>query len=116
MAKELDAETLAIWSKMQDGFMAPEIEEGEWWEADSKDGGTYSYPAWIVSKREAADDCGAKMCDVRKVTGFGARLSASGYLDATDWTVYATEDDAIVALVDMYGDDIIDLDDDTCAD
>lgn len=31
---------------------------------------------------------------VEKVKGYGARLSAPGYLDCTDWTVFKTEDEA----------------------
>lgn len=37
---------------------------------------------------------------------FYCRLSASGYLDCTDWSgPYVTIDDAANALVEMYGDD-----------
>ncbi len=43
---------------------------------------------------------------VEFVTGHGARLSASGYMDCTDWTIHTTEHDAIVYLVETYGDDV----------
>lgn len=36
--------------------------------------------------------------------GYGARLSASGYMDCTEWTVYDTEMEAIEFLIEMYGD------------
>ena len=38
--------------------------------------------------------------------GWHARLSAPGYLDCTDWIgPYATEDEALEALYELYGDD-----------
>lgn len=38
--------------------------------------------------------------------GYGARLSAPGYLDCTDWSVYATAEEAEAALQEQYdGDD-----------
>jgi len=41
------------------------------------------------------------------VTGFGARLSAPGYLDCTDWAVFDTEEEAKQYLMETY-----DLDED----
>ena len=34
--------------------------------------------------------------------GYGARLSLPGYLDCTDWTVFATEEEAQRHLIEMY--------------
>ena len=49
----------------------------------------------------------------RKVTGWYSRLSASGYLDCTDWSgPYASEDEADEALNDMYDGDPIEDDED----
>jgi hypothetical protein len=39
------------------------------------------------------------------VKGFGARLSAPGYLDCTEWTVFDTEDEAREYLAENYPDD-----------
>jgi hypothetical protein len=36
------------------------------------------------------------------IKGFGARLSASGYLDCTEWSVFDTEDEAREYLEEMY--------------
>ena len=36
--------------------------------------------------------------------GYGARLSAPGYLDATDWTVFPTSEEAEGYLHEMYHD------------
>ena len=38
-------------------------------------------------------------------TGFGARLSAPGYMDCTEWTVFNTEDGAEQYLHDLQGED-----------
>jgi hypothetical protein len=37
--------------------------------------------------------------------GFGARLSAPGYMDCTEWSVYDTREQAAAELAEMYGDD-----------
>lgn len=37
--------------------------------------------------------------------GYGARLSAPGYINCTDWTVFDTEQEANDYLEEMYGDD-----------
>ena len=37
--------------------------------------------------------------------GYGARLSAPGYLDCTEWAVFETEDEAREYLEEMYPDD-----------
>jgi hypothetical protein len=39
------------------------------------------------------------------VKGFGARLSAPGYLDCTDWAVFDTEGEAKAYLDENYPDD-----------
>jgi hypothetical protein len=39
------------------------------------------------------------------VKGYGARLSAPGYLDCTEWTVFDIEDEAREYLEEMYPDD-----------
>ena len=39
------------------------------------------------------------------ITGYGARLSAPGYLDCTEWTVFDTEDEAREYLEEMYPED-----------
>lgn len=36
------------------------------------------------------------------ITGYGARLSAPGYLDATEWSVFDTEDEAREYLEEYY--------------
>src|SRR5262245_42806622 len=42
---------------------------------------------------------------IAKVRGWGARLSAQGYLDCTEWVVFDTEAEAQEYLEKTYGDD-----------
>lgn len=39
------------------------------------------------------------------IKGFGARLSAPGYMDCTDWCVFDSEDEANEYLADNYPDE-----------
>lgn len=48
------------------------------------------------------------------IEGFGARLSAPGYMDCTEWSVFDTEEEAKAHLEEMYGDG--EDEDDTAAD
>lgn len=41
---------------------------------------------------------------VQAVFGHGVRLSAPGYLDCTEWSVFDTEEEAVKYLDEMYGD------------
>lgn len=39
------------------------------------------------------------------ISGFGARLSAPGYLDCTEWAVFDTEDEAVEYMDEYYSDE-----------
>lgn len=43
--------------------------------------------------------------EIERKHGWVARMSASGYMDATDWSGHASEKAARKYLTDMYGDD-----------
>lgn len=47
---------------------------------------------------------GNRIDEISIIDGYGARLSMSGYLDCTDWTVFRTREEAIQYLDDTYGD------------
>lgn len=47
------------------------------------------------------------------VKGYGARLSAPGYLDCTEWTVFATKEEAEEFLNEFYSEDEEDSEDDS---
>jgi hypothetical protein len=49
---------------------------------------------------------GSRLDTIELVRGWCARYSAAGYLDCTDWCgPYATEDEALQACREVYGDD-----------
>ncbi len=48
---------------------------------------------------------GSEIYSVCPESGYLARLSAPGYMDCTDWSDHATEDEAREYLREMYGDD-----------
>ena len=58
------------------------------------------------SKSDVADYYdGNDVYSVDVVDGYGARLSMPGYMDCTEWSVYATAEQAYESLVEMYDDD-----------
>jgi hypothetical protein len=48
---------------------------------------------------------GHRFDSVELVEGWGARLSAPGYLDCTDWCVFDTEEEAVAYLDETYGEE-----------
>jgi hypothetical protein len=48
---------------------------------------------------------GTKIDTVSLVNGHGARMSAPGYMDCTDWTIFDTPEEAERYLDEYYGDD-----------
>ncbi len=83
-------------------FMEPQIVEGSWVTVEDDHGEMYRIPA------EYAGDAlvhpqGFAVVD--EMDGFGARLSAPGYLDCTEWDVFLTKEHARAHLREMYGDD-----------
>jgi len=50
--------------------------------------------------------------DIHLMLGYGARLSAPGYLDCTDWSVWDSFDDAVLHLEEMYDADCTELKED----
>jgi hypothetical protein len=86
--------------------MKPEIYEGDFYVVET------SHGTWYVP-----DDCVGNMIDdvmefesyvegipqsYEKIHGFGARLSASGYMDCTEWCVLDTEEEAVSYLCELY--------------
>ena len=87
---EEDARAYAdLHSELERGFMTPEYYHGACVMTDD---------GWMPDDGSAADpaECGE---------GWFGRLSASGYLDCTDWHgPYASQAEALIALVDAYAD------------
>ena len=86
-------------------FMERQVEFGEWWEIDT-DGGVFYAPRWNMSKDDVFNDFpSGSITTIGTVSGYGARLSAPGYLDCTEWTVFGTEAEAHQFLEDFYPED-----------
>jgi hypothetical protein len=104
--------------------MQAQIEHGEWYEVSSNHGETTWVPADVVGLEfghvEAGKIDGATLVEklkpfvegtideddgaavVQAKRGYGARTSAPGYLDCTDWCVFDTEQQAIDYLAENY--------------
>ena len=98
-------------------FMEPQIEFGKWWKIET-DQGTECFPADLVQPPgdvegdvEVTPEITAALADflggneiysAEVVVGWGARLSAPGYMDCTDWAVFETEQEAKDYLAETY--------------
>jgi hypothetical protein len=114
----------AFKKKKADDFMQKQVEHGTWVMVDGHQGIEW-IPADLVdlnevsklieklsegkhvellntSLRDYVENVDAWDIDIQE--GFGARLSAPGYMDATPWTVFDTETEAQEYLEEMYGD------------
>lgn len=74
------------------GFMKGDISIYELWY--SINDGEEIYPYDVLSEKEIKEYL-TKDFEVKIIKGYGARLSAPGYLDCTDWTVFDTYDAAL---------------------
>lgn len=96
------------------------IEWGEWVECDGTNG-VEVFPAdlidvaklrrWLDSESPWAMDkvnkivrdyVGGTILSAQITSGYGARLSAPGYMDCTEWTVFGTEEAAQEYLNETY--------------
>jgi hypothetical protein len=102
--------------------MRPFIEYGDWVEIDGDSGITYvpgdifmsDFLETVRQSEEVTDDILEEVRDyyesstihsVTITTGFGARMSAPGYMDCTEWSVFGTEAEAEEYLEEYYGDE-----------
>lgn len=87
-------------------FMEPQITESrDWWKADTQIEGIVFVPFVECPDANQAHKVLGFMdapISMEKVTGHGARLSAPGYMDCTDWAVFPTEAEAAQHLLDMH--------------
>jgi hypothetical protein len=106
-------------------FMEPQIEQGRWYAIETD--GTEYVPMDVIgdlgiavgeSAADWDDESESRWPEIEKairpyvdgtphevslVEGFGARLSAPGYLDCTEWSVFPTEQEARDYLRDELG-------------
>lgn len=85
--------------------MKPEVVTGRWFEVECSDGGTDMVPFELIGETDPKLDAFNDYVESEPVSfelksGVGARFSASGFLDATPWSVYDTAVEAWTALID----------------
>jgi hypothetical protein len=93
-------------------FMKPEINHGDYYEVEANHGETHIIPTDVenaTTNGDLADYIEGTIDEpdapVTIKTGWLARMSAPGYLDCTDWSAHATEQEAKDYLEEYYGDD-----------
>lgn len=91
------------------GFMQPEVCHDDWYVIETRYG-TQIVPAYLVGSDPTPAEMGPFVEGGAKAiesiegprTAWGARLSAPGYLDSTDWSLHDTEEQARGALADEF--------------
>lgn len=104
MARKLTKAEIRILDKMSDSFMEPDIEEGDWFQVDGT-AGVFVFPEQYLSEEDVRREYEGEVWEVETIHGFGARLSAPGYMDCTDWSVFDTYEEAARYLIENYSDD-----------
>lgn len=79
-------------------FMKPQVLLGVWIQFETSEG-TQCVPKICFDRN---DHDNIEEDSIEEITGYGARLSAPGYLDCTEWTVFETETEAWQNLLDNY--------------
>lgn len=86
-------------------FMKPQIVQDDWMQIDTSEG-SFCLPTYALGDNPSAetiqDHCGGEYFGHETISGWGARLSAPGYLDCTDWCVFDTEEEAKEYLREQY--------------
>ena len=111
---------------LDEQFMRPEVWRGDAWEVSANQGETHIVPTDVLGKCGLhvhntgltvadladyvdgtidTDNDGNPVAELRVGIWF-ARLSAPGYMDATDCAIFDTEEEAREYLAETYGDDI----------
>lgn len=81
-------------------FMQPAITmELTWWEVTTRCGESFILPHDLP-----LDIDWNRVETIERREGHGARLSAPGYMDCTEWSVHRTEAEAAQYLIDTYYD------------
>ena len=87
-------------------FMQYEVTAKQcWFKLDHPIDGITFFDAKVVTLTDLTFDYGKKVKDwIEEVEGYGARLTAPGYLDCTEWEVCTTRQDAMDYLRECYPD------------
>ncbi|MCI0407307.1 MAG: hypothetical protein L0191_01875 [Acidobacteria bacterium] len=86
-------------------FMEPEFTSLETWYEIDLSGGTLYLPKADCNAPEIGDMTEhGRVTGITERLGFGTRLSAPGYLDSTEWSVFDSLQEAARFLLDTYYD------------
>jgi methionyl-tRNA synthetase len=83
-------------------FMEPEIIHTTMYSAEKHEE-TLTFPSVHFGKADVASEADVEEAEIEEQTGWWARLSAPGYMDATDWSgPFDSEAEAKAALAEEY--------------
>ncbi len=94
--------------KWKDKLLKPQIELDDWFVLELDNDEMVIYPASLFTEQGVFDlhQDAIKQEDIERVTQqYGARLSAPGYLDCTQWDLFETEEDAMNSLMEEFDDE-----------
>lgn len=88
-------------------FMQPVVIFGDWWKIETDRDGTVVLPAMLFDLDDVMREYPETFLEgIEKVENkYGARMSAAGYMDCTDWTIHDSEKEGYDYLAEMYGDE-----------
>lgn len=86
-------------------FMERQVTRKRAWHKIDGTAGTEWYDAEDFTAEQARAEYRGEIWSCETIKGYGARLSAPGYLDCTEWTVFKTVQEAEAFLEEQYGDD-----------
>lgn len=78
---------------------------GQWCEPEHEDKDNDEIRRFLVDLADYIETDVDMVCQVRRIEGWGARMSAAGFLDCTEWVVFPTQQEARDYLDEMYGED-----------
>lgn len=90
--------------------MQPQVVFDTWYEIEDKHGEIHIVPKEVIedfihSELESLTTTAQGFSVTVHKDTWGGRMSAPGYLDCTDWCLYASEKEAYADLKETYGDD-----------
>jgi len=86
-------------------FMKRQVTHKRAWHEIDGTAGIEWFDAEDFTVEQARENYSGKIWTVETIKGYGARLSAPGYLDCAEWTVFKTVKEAEAFLEEQYGDD-----------
>ncbi len=89
--------------------MIPQItERGAWYEIDDGNEIEWVQEGVLLDYLDGLNWSTDRTVEITRRMGFGCQMSAPGYIDCSDWVVFATEEDCAKYLADGYFDGPLD--------